>query len=418
MSPFSFINLTELKFSVPVKGPPFRLEYLISMWIKNICTLLSILLLPAFVSAQMSEGDDYGLLLNPYIRIESTEAINSMYNFEFEKSRRHFIYLKKQYPWHPLPYLLLGLNYWWRMVPNYNNKTWDQEFLAYMDTTKFLAKQLRNEYNQIEGAFFLAASHAFAGRFYSERNQYRKAAFVGKNALKYLGECDGHEEYSPEILFGDALFNYYAQWIRENYPLLRPLMFFFPKGDRQLGIAQLKEVARNAFYSRTEAQYYLMRLLAIEENDIAGALQVATYLHKNYPNNSYFHRFYARLLYQSGRYAQAELVSQDVMMKIDSGYVGYEANTGRHVAFFLGHIKELRKDYLSAKKYYNLGLKYAEEARATERGYYYYSLLHLGNIARKDDDKERAKEYYKRVKKLTRRKHPSNKEAREWLKKL
>ncbi len=367
-----------------------------------------------------SDGDSikYSLLVNPFIQIESTEAINSMYNFEFEKAHSHFNYLQKQCPWHPLPYLLKGLNYWWRIVPNYNNDTWDEQFLAYMDTTKYLAENVRDNYNEIEGSFFLAAAYAFEGRLYSERREYRKAAFAGSKSLKYLGECKGHEEYSPELLFGDALFNYYAQWIREEYPLLRPIMAFFPKGDKQKGIKQLKNVARNAFYSRTEAQYYLMRILATEEKDVIGALQVGEYLNSQFPGNAYFHRYYARLLYQSGRYGKTEKVSLEIMNRVDSMRVGYEANSARYACFFLGHVNEIRRNFDVAKDYYKKGLEYAEEAEATKMGYYYYLLLHLGQIAEAEQDTELAKAYYLQVKKASKRKHPANVSARKKLKKI
>ncbi|MEQ9467756.1 MAG: tol-pal system protein YbgF [Ekhidna sp.] len=391
--------------------------------VKNI-TLIILILHSAAVNAQRQEGQPkgdsarYSLLINPFIQIESTEAINSMYNFEFEKAHSHFNYLQKQYPWHPLPYLLKGLNYWWRIVPDYDNDTWDQEFLAYMDTTKLLAEHVQKNYNEIEGSFFLAAAYAFEGRLYSERREYRKAALAGSRSLKYLGECRGHEEYSPELLFGDALFNYYAEWIREEYPLLRPIMMFFPKGDKEKGIQQLKEVARNAFYSRTEAQYYLMRILATEENDIAGALQVGEYLNSQFPDNAYFHRYYARLLYQSGRYTEAGNVSLEILQRIDSMQTGYEAHSGRYACFYLGHVSEIKRNYEAAKAYYQRGLDFSEQVGATEMGYYFYSLLHLGRIAEKEGNPELAEEYYKRVKKRAKRKHPTHEEARERLKDL
>lgn len=368
----------------------------------------------------LSGGDStkYSLLINPFIEIESTEAINSMYNFEFKKAHSHFNYLQKKYPWHPLPYLLKGLNYWWRIVPNYQNKEWDEEFLAYMDTTKILAENVRDNFNEIEGSFFLAAAYAFEGRLYSERRDYRKAAFAGSRSLKYLSECRGHEDYSPELLFGDALFNYYAEWIREEYPLLRPLMVFFPKGDKEEGVKQLKEVARNAFYSRTEAQYYLMRILAMEENDFAGALQVSSYLYEQFPNNAYFHRYYARLLYQTGQYSKSETLSKEMLTRLDDGWAGYEPNSGRYACFFLGHINEIRRNYAEAKKYYHRGLKYAEEVDATDRGYYFYSLLHLGEIAEKEGDEDLAKDYYKQVKKAAKRSHSAHEGARRRLKEL
>ncbi len=375
-----------------------------------------LILSPALGKSQPADSAHH-LLLNPDVQIEVTEAINSMYNFEFEKSRSHFEYLRKQYPSHPLPYLMLGLNYWWRIVPNYNNHEWDETFLAYMDSTELFAKKLE-DFNEIEGAFFLAASYAFEGRLYSERGQYRKAALAGKNSLKYLRRCQGHETYSPELLFGDALFNYYAEWIRENYPWLRPLMLLFPKGDKEKGIEQLKEVARNAFYSRTEAQYYLMRILSIEENDVRGGLQVAEYLNRNFPENAYFERFYAQQLYRSGQYFHAERACKRILQKIDSSQVGYEENTGRYAAFFLGHIYELKRNYPLSKDYYQQSLAYAEKAGATDKGYYFFSLNYLGRIAEREEDPEKAKEYYRKVKKLAGRKHSAYKFAKNRLKKL
>lgn len=368
------------------------------------------------------ETDDslrYSLLINPFIQIESTEAINAMYNFEFRKAHSHFNYLQKKYPWHPLPYLLKSLNYWWQIVPNYEDSKYDDAFLAYIDTTKVLAENIKEKYNEIEGAFFLAAAYAFEGRLYSERRQYRKAAFAGGASLKYLGECQGHETYSPELLFGDALFNYYAEWIREEYPLLRPIMVFFPKGDKKEGIRQLQEVARNAFYSRTEAQFYLMRILSSgEDKDMPEALRVSEYLHEHYPRNPYFHRYYTRLLYQAGRYTKVEKESLEIIQRLDSGALGYEANSGRYASFFLGHVYEIRQQYELAKTFYSRSIQYSKEIGATNRGYYFYSLLHLGRIAKREGEEELAEQYFRAVKKAAKRKHPSHEEARRELKKL
>ena len=174
---------------------------------KFIASIL-ILLLSQTIKAQEGTPIDStrSLLTNKYIQIEATQAINDLYNFEFNRSYRHFLYLKKQYGWHPLPYFMIGLNYWWRILPNTDNTEFDEPFFAYMDSSIVLAENIREKYNKVEGAFFLAAAYAFKGRLYSDRGDYGKAAFAGKNSLKYLDECKGHEELSPELLFGDALF--------------------------------------------------------------------------------------------------------------------------------------------------------------------------------------------------------------------
>lgn len=366
---------------------------------------------------EITDSTRYSLLVNPFIQIESTEAIDAMYNFEFRKAQSHFNYLQKTYPWHPLPYLLKGLNYWWQIIPNFENESLDDEFLAYMDTTQLLAENLE-AFNPIESSFFLAAAYAFEGRLYSERRSYSKAAFASKNALKYLDDCRGHASYSPELLFGDALYNYYAEWIREEYPALKPIMWFFPEGDKEKGIAQLKEVANNSFYSRTEARYYLMRILNSEEKDVHAAINVSQHLIDRYPNNAYFERYHARLLYQVGRYGQCEQYSKSILAKIDSSFTGYEANSGRYACFFLGQIHEAGHDFNQAREYYERGLEFTKEVGAEDRGYYHYSLLHLGMIAENNGENDKAVEYYKKIRKLTKNRESVNKRAKERLKEI
>lgn len=358
------------------------------------------------------------ILTNPHIQFEATEAIDDMYNFNFTRAHKGFNVLKKQYGWHPLPYFLQGMNYWWQILPHIPNETYDEAFYATMDTALLLSERLYNEVNEVEGAFFLAITYAFKGRLLSERGQYAKSAVAGRNTLKYLKEVRGKSDYSPEILFADALFNYYAVWIRENYPLLRPIMSLFPKGDKELGVRQLREVANNAFYSRTEAQYFLMRLLALEEEDIIGGMRMASYLHETYPNNAYFHRFYARLLYQTGRYQQAAQESKIIMQRVDSLYQGYESNTARYASFYLGHINELKYQYDEAIRNFKLTIEHSEKIGATDKGYYFHSYLHLGRIKEKNGEVEEAITYYKKVRKVSKRKHPANKQARAALKRL
>ena len=56
------------------------------------------------------------LLDNMQLQIEITEAVNSMYNFKHDEASIAFNALKYRYGWHPLPYFLLGLNEWWKIV--------------------------------------------------------------------------------------------------------------------------------------------------------------------------------------------------------------------------------------------------------------------------------------------------------------
>jgi hypothetical protein len=381
--------------------------------------LILFLFVAFFGRAAASNNDSIPLLLmDMNIQIESTEGINYMYNFDFARADGQFRYLKKKYSWHPLPYFMLGLSQWWRMVPDISNTSFDETFFAYMDSSLIASQNIFDKGSIVEGGFFLSATHAFIGRVHAERGNWTKAAAAGKNALKYLDYCREKEEYGAEILFGDALYNYYSVWIPENYPLLKPIMIFFRNGDKELGITQLKKVANNAFFTRTEAQYFLMRILANEEENPMAALPVAQYLAQTFPNNPYFHRFYTQTLYRVRRLDEAEVQAQSILQKLDSGYVGYESNNGRYASFFLGEINMKKDQKTEAKKYYLRAIEFGLVANAEKLGYHLYSLLNLGKIAFQEDERDLAEDYFKQVKKLAKGKHPSHKLAERYLKEM
>lgn len=386
--------------------------------------VLSLLLLFAFQAKSFQslfKVDDTKYLLQSFtLQLAITDAVDHMYNFNFHEAEVEFNWLKFSYPKHPLPYFLYGISTWWQMMPNLDDVgDLGDEFIAYMDSSIYMAEEILEEDDEnIEALFFLAGSYGFKGRFHSERKNWGRAANAGRLALKYLKRTQGNETFSPEILFGDALFNYYSIWIRENYPMLKPVLFFFPKGDKELGIKQLEEVAANAFYTRVEAIFFLMRIKAFETKEIAEALRLGTYVHKQYPNNPYFHRFYARMLYNSGQRTKAEEVSKEIMHRLDSGMLGYEEISGKYASFFLAHINKGRGNWTEAEPYYLQTLRFAEGSETENEGYALYARLHLLEYYVKEKRYAEAKPLIANIRKYTKRRSSSYKKARSLEKEI
>lgn len=386
--------------------------------------LVSFLFLFVVLSALGQTKRDTTVILISDLRVqlETTDALNNLYNFKFDKAEEQIRGFKQKYSWHPLPYFMMGLSEWWKIMPNMKETKYDEKFLLYMDSSILIAENLFKKYPEykIEAAFFLAAAHGFKGELHSDvdRKNWMKAAGEGKAALKYMDVCREKNNLSPELLFGDALYNYFREWVPENYKSLKPIFWLFRHGDKKLGLQQLKEVSYNAFYTRTEAMVWLMRILAGYENDGQRALQLAEYLHQTYPDNPYFHRYYARMLYSQGVQPLMEVQSKQILQRIDSGMLGYEAVSGRYAAFFLGQMNDFRRKWDEAKKYYLLSAKYSEQVGATDSGYYLYSLIALGEIASKQGEKALAKKYFQEVKKKSGRKEEAYKDAKQRLQKL
>ena len=373
-----------------------------------------------FAKAQyVMEYDSTILLNNMYIQMEVNASVNAIYNAEHDKVEKDFKWIRYRFPYHPLPYFLYGLNEWWRILPEPQDRSRDNKMIAYLDTAQFYAeKMLELNDDNMEANFFLAAIHGFKGRYYAENGNWTKGTFAAKNALNYMEKSKGRKDLSPEFLFGDALYNYYVEWIPENYPILKPVLRFFEDGDKELGLQQLTTVAQNAFYTRTEAQYFLMRIWALDEGELRKGLQLSEYLHETYPKNAHFHRFYARLLYSAGRINDAERECLEIFQSMDSALTGYGGTSGRYAGFFLGQIYERQNEPQKAKIYYERAVASSESVGEEEAGYYLYSIYHLGLLAEKEGNKELAVEYYKKTKKKADRKQSVYKNAKVKLKEL
>ena len=336
------------------------------------------------------------LLNNLQIQIECTEAIDSLYNFKFKVAEKQFTWLKQQHPDHPLAYFLLGLSQWWKIMPNDQVEDYDPKFYAYMDTTIDLARELyKIDKKNPEASFFLSAAYGFKARRLSDHGHYSRAGFASKASLNYLNENQELDQtYSVEFLFGTALYNYFREWIPENKKFLRPIVMFFPKGNRDKGIEQLTRVSKEAFYTRIEALVFLMRIYGSYEDSAKAALPIAEYLHEQYPDNSYIHRFLAKTTFYLGNKSAAFEQSMAILQKVEKRKAGYEAESGRVASYIVAsHYKSIL-NIDSARVYYKQCIKYGNEVDAQEKGYYLSSLYYLGKFAEEEKKIAEAKYYY------------------------
>ena len=370
--------------------------------------------------------DTTSILTDIDIQIEATSAINKMYNYQFEEAEKEFRWLVSEYQNHPLPVFLLGLSSWWK-IDAQSSKSYigesqkenvlDKNFLSLMDESINLSKQIYDQGNKVDGAFFLAASYGFKGRLLSERRKWSAAAFAGRNAIKYLKEIRKDDLMIPEISFGNGLFNYYSIWISERYPLLKPIIKLFPEGNKNKGVEQLNIASNNSFYTRTEAQYFLMRIYS-GEGKLSKAFQLSEYLKDTYPQNSIFHKYYTQLLYRNSRLNECLKESNNIIVNYKKRKFGYNEDEVRIAHFFLGEIYHSNLNFEKAIFNYKKSIEFSEKIGKQKMGYSIFSNFSLGRIFFNRNEYKKAKIYFKRVLKLTKRKDDLNKRSRNFLKKI
>jgi hypothetical protein len=355
------------------------------------------------------------LLLTAEVQIEATTAINQMYNFHFPEAEREFNYLKVKYPKHPLPDFLLGLMQWWKIVPNTKSEVYDDRLIEYMDRSIEKAEVIWDETENPEAAFFMAAAYGFKGRLHAERKNWTRATLAAKNALKYLEYSRNFADFSPELMFGDGLYNYYYHFIKQNFPLLRPVLWLFPKANKLQGIKQLEQVSYQAFYTRTEARYFLLQIYAME-NMADKSYDMAKYTHENFPENPFFHRYHARAAFMVGKLDEAEEQAKSILDRIENHQVGYEGVSGRYASYILGYYNlYVFKNRPEAKKRFLQCMEFSKQTDALESGYYWASVLGLARIAFQESDYDLAVTYCKEVLDKADKKSAQHTEAKKLL---
>ena len=267
-------------------------------------------------------------------------GIDLIYNLRFKAADRYFGDLIVADPENPVGHFFLAMATWWRVLIDLEDESHDEAFYALLEKCIAVCdRRLKQDPDDFDATLFKAGSIGFRGRLRGDRHQYLKAARDGLRCLPLLRASQKLEPVNKDILFGQGIYNYFAQVIPQRYPAVRPVMWFLEDGDREEGLRQLREVAQSGHYARTEASYFLARIYRLFEKDKHLAQTHLDQLYSRYPDNALFHRFLARNLVELGQWKRGIALYEEVVEH------SREERTGYHLR---GHIEAL----------YNLG-KYA-----------------------------------------------------------
>jgi len=274
------------------------------------------------------------------------QGINAVYNLEFDRAEVEFSWLAKHYPAHPAGKFFLGMIEWWKILIAIDDESRDDLFVKKMDDVIALCDSLLEiNPDDITALFFKGGALGFQGRLRANRSSWIKAANDGRLALPIVQKAFALDPENSDILLGMGIYNYYASTIPERYPLVKPLMVFFPSGDKRKGIHQLEIASEKARYAGLEAQYFLLQLQYNYERQFDKALVIATSLYRRFPKNVLFHRYVGRSLFVLSRRAEAEVVFNDIIQRCEQQQEGYSDFVEREARYYLGLLAMDRRQW-------------------------------------------------------------------------
>ncbi|MBI3586056.1 MAG: hypothetical protein HY088_02870 [Ignavibacteriales bacterium] len=292
--------------------------------------LLAILVL--FVSTTQSQW-----INDPAVDARVVQGIDYIYNMEFEKADNVFAEVIRSEPNHPAGYFFQAMTQWWRILCNFDDESQDEHYYAMLEKVIDMCNErLDKNEDDVTALFFKGGAVGFRGRLRGNRGKWASAANDGLIALPAVRKAFVIEPNNYDVLLGIGIYNYYAEVIPKQYPIVKPLMFFFPSGDKKNGLEQLEIAAQKARYAKTEAMYFLLQSYFTYEKQYAKALEIATELHSKYPKNALFHRMYGRCYVSLGSWAEAFHIFTDIEKKYTARQTGYDTYDGREAYYYIG----------------------------------------------------------------------------------
>ncbi len=328
------------------------------------------------------------------------KGIRHIYSIEFDQAEKTFQQLIKKYPDHPAGKFFIAMVEWWKILLDTSNEHHDELF---RDKLEQVIEQCDNildkDPENVEALFFKGGSIGFRGRLSSLRESWLSAADDGREALPLVELAGELDPANIDVQLGFGIYNYYAAVIPEKYPIVKPLMFFLPAGDKKLGMDQLKNVALNGKYTNFESRYFLMSLFYRFEKDYDKAEEYALMLTDDFPNNPVFEGWRGRIAVKAGELNLADSVFKNILSKAERDFTGYNSSyVIREANYYIAYNYRSIAMYDSAEVYFNKCIEHSIKIdKDEESGFLINATLYLGMIKEFNREYSAAKMYYEKV---------------------
>ncbi len=282
------------------------------------------------------------------------QAIDSIYNLNFDAADPIIAKLEKKLPDYPGLVLLKAFYTNWKYQPIKKGRAAYGRFEAYLQKgIEQSEAMLDKDANNVEATFFLMACHAYLAQLYVNNGQNMKALGEAKYAYKYIKEGFDYTDVNPEFYFSSGIYNYYRERYPEENPFYKSFLWFFRSGDMTEGIRMLQRGSHEAVFTQAECLTYLFHIFLRYENEPEDAMYYARILKNKYPDNLHFTANYIENMMRLNSIGDA---LPDILLLIDSDkeYDQYLGNIYYGI-YLLDHEKKPQKSMEYLKRADQLG---------------------------------------------------------------
>lgn len=330
-------------------------------------------------------------------------CIDSVYNYKFEVAEKMYLELRKKHPQDPSSYMLEQLCLYWQLVPlTVHNKRFLDYSTAIKKTIALSMPLLKDPKTEAEASFYLLASYSSLIIVQSKLKEFGKAIGSAKQTFMYMKKGFILKQNYTDFHYSTGLYNYYVEQYPENHPVVKPFMWFFPKGNKNIGLKEFALGAENGLFSKPQSNFFLIHVYVKYENRPDLALYWATKMLQVYPNNPLVQTYLAEIALMQNDFEKT--------MQFANILAATKKSSNLMLSEYFKGMVDLKKnkDIKIAKAHFYYGLKTCLEYQFITSDY--YGLLHLGLALcyELEKNKTKAEENFKKAEELIEHKWAKN----------
>jgi tetratricopeptide (TPR) repeat protein len=319
-----------------------------------------------------------------------TEGFSAVYNVDYKTARERFLQMTRLAPDHPAGYVYLANNLWLETL--YQSRrlstsvyTGGSFYSQDKDEDKVDPKRDRDFNDYIRQALAAARARLVKNSKDVEALYYNASALgiraaygtsVKRSFTRSIGDANESIKIQRQVIKLDpeyidaylsiGLYEYVIDSLPGGFKFLARLAGL--KGSKQKGIEHLELVTRQGKFTADDARVVLLGIYS-KENQLDRALEIISYLAKQYPRNYLFGVERASMLYRTGHADEGARAFADLLK--DESVAGQAADL---VNFQWGEALLAKQDYTEAIARY----KEVQRWPKSNPGLVSFAHLHVG----------------------------------------
>jgi tetratricopeptide (TPR) repeat protein len=329
-----------------------------------------------------------------------SKGIDQVYRMQFDSAGGIFQLIINQNPKDPTGYFFQSMKEWWKIYINKDDESNDENYRSIVDVCINVCDQRLDDNEEDDWALLLKGGViGYRGFLNSIRERWLQAVDDGREGLGLIQRSYELNPNNKDAIFGIGLYNYAADYVTDKYPFLKTLLFFFPKGNKELGLSQLRDCAENARFSRTEANFVLCYVNLAYEKNYYEAEKYAGKIFKLYPENPVAERFLGRSYIGLGKWNESIELWRNLIAKCDSSKTGYNNKPAKREGMYYLGLSLMKAGNLDeALKCYQQAIELSREIdKDGESAHQVFATLGVGMIYDIKGNHAEAVKYYDRV---------------------